>query len=407
MLTRRSVLGAFAGVAAVTAGLSGAMAQDEGPIKIGEINSYSALPAFTEPYKKGWQMAVEEINAAGGVMGRPLEVISRDDGGKPGNAVKIAEELLSRERVDMFAGTFFSHIGLAVSDFAAQKQVVFLAAEPLTDALVWSKGNRYTFRLRPSTFVQSALLAREAANLDSVRWATIAPNYKYGQDAVAVFKEELKRLKPEVEFVEEQWPALGKIDAGVTVRAMEAAKPDAIFNVTFGGDLAAFVREGNLRGLFEGREVASLLTGEPEYLEPLGDETPNGWIVTGYPWDSIEKPEHKVFVKAYQDRWGENPKTGSLVGYITFQAIAAAMEKGQTTKTELLVQAFRGLGFESPLGTIYFRRADHQSTMGAYVGRTFNRDGKGEMVGWRYVSGQDVLPGPDVVVKIRPKDDID
>ncbi len=134
MLTRRSVLGTLAGVVAAAASLSGAVAQDNEPIRIGEINSYSALPAFTEPYKKGWQMAVEEINAAGGVIGRQLEVISRDDGGKPGNAVKIAEELLSRERVDMFAGTFFSHIGLAVSDFAAQKKVVFLAAEPLTDA---------------------------------------------------------------------------------------------------------------------------------------------------------------------------------------------------------------------------------------------------------------------------------
>ena len=91
-------------------------------IKIGEINSYTRLPAFTEPYRKGWQLAVEEINAAGGVKGKKLEVISRDDAGKPGNAIKIAEELVRKEGVTLLAGTFFSHIGLAVTDFAKQNK---------------------------------------------------------------------------------------------------------------------------------------------------------------------------------------------------------------------------------------------------------------------------------------------
>ena len=253
--------------------LSSAQAAYADTIRIGEINSYSRLPAFTEPYKKGWQLALEEINASGGIFGRTLEVISRDDAGKPGNAVKIAEELISRDKVALLAGTFFSHIGLAVSDFAKQKKMLFIASEPLSDALVWSKGNDYTFRLRPSTYMQAAMLAREAAKTDAVKWATVAPNYAYGKDAVAAFKQVLKSLKPNVEFVDEQWPALFKIDAGVTVRALEANKPDAIYNVTFGSDLAAFVREGAVRGLFKDRTVVSLLTGEPEYLEPLKSGT--------------------------------------------------------------------------------------------------------------------------------------
>ena len=91
----------------------------------------------------------------------------------------------------MLAGTFFSHIGLAVTDFAKQKKVMFVAAEPLSDALTWAKGNHYTFRLRPNTTMQAAMLAEEAAKLGIKRWATIAPNYKYGQDAVAAFKAQL------------------------------------------------------------------------------------------------------------------------------------------------------------------------------------------------------------------------
>ena len=258
-----------------------AVAQSE--IKIGEINSYSLLPAFTEPYRKGWQLAVEEINAAGGINGKKLVVVSKDDGGKPADAQTAANELVSSENVVMLTGAFLSNIGLAVSDFANQKRVFFLAAEPLTDAITWSKGNRYTFRLRPSNYMQAAMLVEEAAKLPAKRWATIAPNYEYGQSAVAVFKKLMSEKRPDIQWVDAQWPPQGKIDAGPVVQALNEANPEAILNVTFGADLAKFVREGNTRGLFKNRAVVSFLTGEPEYLDPLRDETPEGWIVTVTP----------------------------------------------------------------------------------------------------------------------------
>lgn len=372
------------------------------PIRIGEINSYTRLPAFTEPYKKGWQMAVEEINAAGGINGRLLEVISRDDAGKPGNAVKIAEELLKRDKVVMLAGTFFSHIGLAVADYAKQNKVMFLASEPLSDALVWSKGNDYTFRLRPSTYMQAAMLAAEAAKTDAVKWATVAPNYAYGKDAVAAFKQVLSKLKPSVQFVDEQWPALFKIDAGVTVRALEAAKPDAIYNVTFGSDLGALVREGTVRGLFKGRTVVSLLTGEPEYLEPLKGEAPKDWIVTGYPWYAIDTTAHNAFRKAYEARWNETLKMGSLVGYNTIQSIAAVLKKAGSTDTPALVAAMADLKVATPGGEVIYRAADHQATMGSWVGKTDVVDGQGQMTGWRYVDGAEVLPSAAEAKAMRP-----
>ena len=373
-------------------------------IRIGEINSYSRLPAFTEPYRKGWTLAVEEINAAGGIGGDELVVISRDDGGKPANAVKIAEELVHSEGVVMLAGTFFSHIGLAITDFAKHNRILFLAAEPLSDAIVWAKGNRYTFRLRPSTYMQSAMLAREVAKLPAKRWATIAPNYAYGKDAVKAFRQVLGDLRPDVEWVAEQWPPLFKIDAGATVRALEAADPEGIYNVTFGGDLAKFVREGKLRGLFEGRVVASLLTGEPEYLDPLGAEAPEGWIVTGYPWYAIETPAHKAFVDKYMKRWNEPPRTGSLVGYITFLTIGELMKRAPARDSETLVDTLEGMELDTPVGRIRFREIDHQSTMGAWVGRTAIRDGKPVMIDWYYADGADYLPPDEVVRKLRPAD---
>ncbi len=164
-----------------------------GQIRIGELNSYKSQPAFLEPYRKGWELALEEINASGGLLGQKVEVISRDDNANPGDAVRIAEELVSRERAVVVFGTFLSNVGLAVTDFAKQRKVLFLAAEPLTDKITWQNGNRYTFRLRPSTYMQASMLVPEAAKLNRKRWALVYPNYEYGQSAAATFKELLKK----------------------------------------------------------------------------------------------------------------------------------------------------------------------------------------------------------------------
>ncbi len=406
MLTRRATVRAgFAALAltlAPAAFAPGASAQDGAPIKIGEINSYTRMAAFTEPYKKGWELALEEINAAGGINGRPLEVLSRDDTGDPATAIRIADELVNREDVTLLFGTFLSNIGLAVSDFANQSQTLFIASEPLTDALVWSKGNRYTYRLRPSTTMQAAMLAEEAAKTDALTWATIAPNYAYGTDAVEAFKAELKKRKPEVEFVEEQWPTLFKIDAGSSVRALEQSKPDGIYNVTFGGDLAKFVREGSLRGLFDDRVVVSLLSGEPEYLEPLGDEAPEGWIVTGYPGFDVDTEAHDAFETAYEEKWGEAPKTGSIVGYNSMLTIKALLEQASTLETDALLETMEGLRVDSPTGEFLYRPVDNQATMGAYVGKTGMVDGKPSMVDWHYAPGEDYLPSEADALKLRP-----
>lgn len=391
-------------LATATGLLLAASAQAQGVIKIGEINSYKAQPAFLEPYRKGMQLAVEEANAAGGVLGRRIELITRDDNATPGDAVRAAEELLARERVDVLAGSFLSHIGLALTDFAKQRKTFFLASEPLTDKIVWDNGNRYTFRLRASTYMQVAMLMPDAVAMKKKRWAIVYPNYEYGQSAAASFKRLLKAAQPDVEFVAEQAPPLGKVDAGSVVQALADAKPDAIFNVLFGADLAKFVREGNTRGLFKGVEVASLLTGEPEYLDPLKDETPNGWLVTGYPWQSINTPEHQAFRTAYEARFKDYPRLGSVVGYATIRSLVEGIRKAGSTDTEKLIAAFRGLNVMTPFGPVVYRPEDHQSTMGAFVGRTRNEGGKGVMVNARYFDGARFLPPAAEVRRMRPAD---
>lgn len=387
------------------AGLASGPAPAADPVRIGEINSYGVIPAFTVPYRNGWQLAVDEINKNGGVLGgRKLEVLSRDDGGKTSQALAAAAELTEREGAVMLTGSFLSQIGLALADFAKQRKVVFLAAQPFTDDLVWAHGNRYTFRMRTSSYMQAAMLAEQAAKLPAKRWVTVAPDYEFGRSVVANFEKLLRAKRPDVVFVFEQWQPLGALDGEATVQSLERTKPDAIFNATFGSDLGKLVHEGGARGLFTKRAVVSVLTGEPEILDVLADEAPEGWIVTGYPWYDIKEAEHRKFIDAYVAAYDEDPRMAALVGYETMKALAAALDKAGSTDTNKLIAALEDLTFPSPVGPVSFRKSDHQATLGSWVGKTSLRDGGGIMIDWSYADGAKYQPSADEVRKLRATD---
>ncbi len=403
--SRRAVMGGLAAAPFALSG-SGASAQGAGPIRFGELNSYSRMAAFALPYRNAMQLAVDEINKAGGIKGmggRPLEVVFRDDGSTPGDAVRVAEELLTRENVSFIAGAFLSNVGLALADFANQRKVLYLATEPLTDALTLASGNRYTFRIRPNTYMQTKMLVDAVKAKGVKRWAIVAPNYEYGQSAAANFKKLMGEAVPGFEVVTEQFPALGRVDAGATVGALLQAKPDAIFNVLFGADLPAFVREGNTRGLFENRLVASLLSGEPEYMIPLGDETPEGWIVTGYPWDQVNDPKHKAFVDAYRARFNDTPRLGSLLGYVVGYMIRDMLEKSKSTETEAMIAALEDLKSDTIVGPVTMRGIDNQATLGVWVGETTLKGRQGSMKNFRFEDGAKHMH-PEAEVRAARKD---
>jgi branched-chain amino acid transport system substrate-binding protein len=374
------------------------------PIRIGEINSYSGIAAgFTQPYRQAVEMAVEETNAQGGLLGRRVDVVFRDDKGNPAEAIKYAQELVVAERVSLLAGTYLSNVGLAVSDFAKMRKTLFVAAEPLSEAITWSQGHRYVFRVRPNTYQQGRMLAERAARLPYRKWAVIGPNYEYGRRAWETFWARLKERKPDVEAVGEHWPTLGKLEPGGYVTALLSQQPEAVYVSLFGSDWLAFAREGRSRGLFQKTFTVGILLGEPEYLDPLGLEAPEGMLVTGYPWYGITLPAHRAFVEKFTQRTGRHPVAGALVGYITFQSIFEAIRKAQSTDTEKLVAALESLKVETPIGPITYRPFDHQSTMGAWVGTTKldPARGVGVMAEWEYVPGEKVLPSEAEVRRMR------
>ena len=167
------------------------------------------------------------------------------------------------------------------------------------------------------------------------------------------------------------------------------------------------MREGNTRGLFKGREVVSLLTGEPEYLDPLKDEAPNGWLVTGYPWYGIQTPEHKAFQTAYQAKFNDYPRLGSIVGYSAIKSLAEGMKKAKAPPTQKSSwQRSRACRCPRRLAKHHLPCLKTTSPPWArFVGRTKNEGGKGVMVDYRYVDGRaKSSPRTDEVKKMRPAD---
>jgi branched-chain amino acid transport system substrate-binding protein len=391
--------------AALLLALGAGSATAQAPIKLGDINTYSGIGApFTGPYRVGVEMAVEEINARGGALGRKLEVLFRDDKAQPAEAVKHAQELVESDKVVMITGSFLSNVGLAVSDWARQNRTMFLASEALTEALTWSKGHDHAVRLRPNTYEQGRMLAEKAGRMKYVKWATIGPNYEYGKRAWETFRDRLKELKPEVQLVGEHWPTLGKIEPGPLVTAILNQNPDALYVSLFGSDWLAFVREAGKRGLFQKVFVVGILLGEPEYIDPLKLEAPEGMLVTGYPWYDVKTAGHPEWVARYIKRADKTPVLGSLIGYITYLSVAEALRKAGGTETPKLVAAFKGLKVDTPIGPIVFRAADGQSTMGAWVGTTRldAKRGVGIMVNHEYIPGEKVLPTEEEAKKLRP-----
>ncbi len=373
-------------------------------IRIGEISSYSALPALTEPYRKGWQLAVDEINLAGGIDGKVLTVLSQDDAGKPGRAAASAETLVSRDHVALLAGGSLSEVGLALGEFARRRRVVYLAGQPPADAIVGSAGSRYTFRLRPSTTMQAAILAEAAAKLPARTWASIAPDDEEGRSAVAAFRGLLAARRPDVAWVGERWEVPGRINIGAVARSLAAARPEAVLDVEAGPDLVRLVREGSAQGLFADRAVVSFHSGEPEELDAFKDETPEGWLATGYPASDLRTRENEAFALAYQARYNEAPKMGSVVGYTLIKSAAAILRKAGSLDADRLIAAAEGLAFDSPFGPVRFRAADHQSTLGTFLGRTAQRNNRGILTDFAYRDGARYLPADADAKAMRPPD---
>jgi len=399
-----AVLSAFLAVAA-SAAPAGAQAK---PIRIGEINSYSGLATvYTFPYREGIAMATKEINDAGGVLGRPLEFIFRDDKLKPDEAVKAARELVGQEKVDFLAGCISSGVGLAISAYAKEAKTLYFATHCQTSRLTWDDGHRYVAHTTNNVNQYVRALAKKAAATPYKKWAHISPDYEYGHNVWEEFIAYLKQLKPDVQVVQQNWPKLGETDHSSYVTALLQSGAEAMLSVVWGAQEIAFIKQARPFGLFDKVKLFSASVGNPDELDPLGKEAPLGAVTPGFAWydDGMQKRHPKLaeWVKKYEARVKKEPTLGASWGYASTYIIAEAIKRAKSTDTDKVIAVLgEGYEMEFPWGKVIMRGCDMQAIPPQWTGvLKTNAQGKPVLGDIEESHGKDLIKSCDEVAKLR------
>jgi branched-chain amino acid transport system substrate-binding protein len=356
-----------------------AFAQKGGkPIKVGFPMILSGPGAlFGEPALRGAQMFVQELNASGGVLGRPIELIQRDTKGNADEAVRVSRELILKDSVDFLVGTLTSAEGPAVSTIAKENKIVFIAPIPKTDQLTAPANlHPYVFRTASNTTIEGRTAAQIVAKWPVKRIGSIAPDYAYGQDVAKAFVEHIKKIKPEVEIVDQQWPKLGEADYTPFINAQLGAKPEAVFSALWGGHFLTFAKQAKPLKYFDALKYNFIAAGEGASVEStrtMGTDYPVGIWGNAYDafyWDTAP-PAHKDYIsrlKAYTKE--EHPSSWPITGYIAMQVLVEGIKKAGAVDSDKVAKALLDLTVETPIGRQTIRAKDHQANRGQVWGKT-------------------------------------
>jgi branched-chain amino acid transport system substrate-binding protein len=341
-----------------------ALAQAQ-PIKIGALNVLSgSYAAYGKSGRQGAQLAVDEINASGGLLGRELRLIQVDDQAKPDVGVAEAKRLILNEKVDFLIGIDSSSVALAVAPLTNEYRLPLVVMHAATPALT-EQCNRYVFRTSNNARMDANAAADLAAKLPYKRWANIGPDYEFGHSSWNDFITRLKDKRPDVIVVSEQWPKGGESNYTPHITALIQAQPEAVFSVLWAGDLVTFVRQANAFGFFKQIKLFQDPVGAAlETIGPLGNDAPLGELFsTRYWFLQSQSPTNKKFVEAYHGKFGEWPSYNAQEHYAGVQMLAAAVRKAKSLDADAVKNAFEadgGMTYEAPEGKKWMRPADHQ-----------------------------------------------
>ncbi|HKV14238.1 MAG TPA: ABC transporter substrate-binding protein [Reyranella sp.] len=371
-------------LAIAAASLVPVAAAAEDTIKIGFPMPLSGpASVYGVPVAKGAEMAVQEINAKGGVLGRKLELLTRDSKASADEAVRLARELIIKDNVDFLVGTLTSAEAPAVSTIAKENKIVFLAPTSKTVQLV-SPANLhpYIFRLASNTDIEGRTGASIIAGWKDVkRVATIAPDYAYGRDAVGAFVDFIKKARPDIEIVDQQWPKLGQSDFTPFITAQMAKKPDAVFCDVYGGDFVTFAKQAAPLGYFKAinnRLVDGGEVGTTDEAQALGKDYPYGIWSDAYDpviWPENEPAAHKTYIEHLKAFTKEKYGSGwAIMGYASILALTEGIKKAGSTKSDKVAKAMLGLPFDTPIGRLTFNAKTHETEMGEFWGQMVKDD---------------------------------
>jgi branched-chain amino acid transport system substrate-binding protein len=344
-------------------------------------------------------LAVEEINAKGGVLGRKLELLARDTKARPDQAVKEATMYIMRDKVDFLYGTAASHEGLAVAEVAEKYKKILFSPEVTTDRFTVENFNPYIFRTDQMNTMEMRAGALYMAKFPYKKWYTIGADYEYGHDAVKAFKEEIKKVRPDVTIVGEGWPKLFEPDYTPHIQKILEIMPEAIFTPFWGGDSISFIKQALGFGLFEKIPYFCVGgVGDVRVHEALGKDMPVG-LHGGvkYWFDYPYTPKNKEFVKAYRNRFGEYPSLYVMSSYVGIQFLAKAIEKAGTVDTDKVIHALEGLTIDTPVGPQTIRKEDHQVIAPEIWGKTC----KDSRYDFLVMCNMQVLPGEKIIPSVE------
>lgn len=372
----KSLLLAAAGAAVLSLGLSGEVRAAD-PIKIGMPMILSGPGAlFGEPTLKGAQMFVDETNAKGGVLGRQLQLIAKDSKGNADEAVRVAREMILKDEVDFLVGTFTAAEGPAVSPIAKENKVVFIAPVSKPEALTAPENlHPYLFRTASTTTIEGRSAAELIAKLPVKRVGTISPDYAYGQEVTAAFVAHLKKIKPDVEIVDQQWPKLGEADYTPFINAQLSKHPEAVFSSLWGGHFVTFLKQAKPLQYFErinNNFIAAGEAGSIESAKAIGDDYPLG--IWGNSYDVFHwedgPAEHKEFVERLKKYTGqEHPSSWPVVGYVAMQVLVEGIRKANSTNSDDVAKALLGITVDTPIGKQTINPKTHSANRGQFWGK--------------------------------------
>lgn len=376
------------------------------PIRIGIPDSFSGIAAeFVRDKLEGGRLAVEEINARGGLLGRPIELLLRDNMLRPPKGVENMIDLYDRERVDFAVGIISSAVLLATSQWAKENKKLLFAWDARTQRATDELGHRYLVRALSNTYMDGLAMAMSFSKQPWTKYATISPDYEYGHSVVENFEAHMKRLKPGFGIVHKAWPKIGEIDFSAYITAIMNAAPQALYVGLWGGDAMTFIKQAKPYGLFGKMEVI-FLHGGMSLLLPMGAAMPeNVWAGTNYVF-TIETPENKAFVERFRARYGHTPTDYNYLGYAAFVILAEGVKKAGTIDQEKVIDALKGLTVKLPGGPVTIRAFDQQGDMGLYIVKTAKDPAYPLFLAPKvveYVGGEKILRPVDEIKALREK----
>jgi len=362
-----SIVSAFA--------LSAASAMAAEPIKIGFIFILSGrVGDFGMVAKQGAEVAVDQINQAGGIGGRKILGVYEDETADSENSAKAFRKLVNEDKVDAVVGIISSKVAGDLVPLIKVSRTPVIVSTAMTPVITGTECNRYTFRVTWSASQNLKAAAKLAATLKSRKWTTVGPDYALGHESWDLFQKYLKIFNPDVKYAaksETQFAPLTNNDWSAQIKNIMSSDADGVLISLWGGNLVDFVKQANAAGFFDGKREALLTTAAVNSFISLGAELPAGlWTVAPYWHLASNSKVNADFLKAYEDKFKTEPAYQAHFAYAAVKAYAAAAEQSGSTDKEAIVNTLEGFTFEAPVGKITFRKEDHQALFDVVAGQT-------------------------------------